>query len=261
AEEIFNSTWVRNDNDNHKFVLTNTPNTTPQIFDWTDVGQDTVAQFTDTLAGVIKGDSSAFGKVKSNTDGTGSVNGLLNNGDGTKALMNNGSYGDLPKYESWIMYPQTSSGLSAGSSIMAFSLGALADLLPAAANQSNILQLESIAVSDSTNDPPQKHWWATVRLYNTGAGSSHTLASSSAGEWRSDGTNLYFYETISNTNVCCGAVKAILFRHNSTKTYLTPSRVLTTYPSSTADTNFKTNAPLLTNQSLDTITTTTTILA
>ncbi|GBR74596.1 hypothetical protein NO1_1745, partial [Candidatus Termititenax aidoneus] len=92
AEEIFNSTWVRNDNDNHKFVLTNTPNTTPQIFDWTDVGQDTVTQFTDTLAGVIKGNSSAFGKIKSNSDGTGSVNGLLNSGDGTKALMDDGSY-------------------------------------------------------------------------------------------------------------------------------------------------------------------------
>ncbi|GBR75235.1 hypothetical protein NO1_2254 [Candidatus Termititenax aidoneus] len=98
AVEIFSSTWVRNDNDNHKFVLTNTPNTTPQIFDWTDVGQDTVAQFTDTLGGVIKGSATDFGKVKSNTDGTGSVNGLLNNGDGTKALLNNGTYGGMNNY-------------------------------------------------------------------------------------------------------------------------------------------------------------------
>ena len=98
AVEIFNSTWVRNDNDNHKFVLTNTPNSSPQIFDWADVGIDAVAQFTDTLAGVIKGDSTTFAAVKSKTDGTGSVNGLTNTGDGTKALMDNGSYDYTENY-------------------------------------------------------------------------------------------------------------------------------------------------------------------
>jgi hypothetical protein len=98
AVEIFNSTWVRNDNDNHKFVLTNTPTTNPQVFDWSDVGIDTVAQFTDTLSGVILGDSDTFGKVKSNSDGTGSVNGLDNTGDGTKALMDDGAYGYTLNY-------------------------------------------------------------------------------------------------------------------------------------------------------------------
>jgi hypothetical protein len=51
-----------------------------------------VAQFTDTLAGVIKGDAETFGAVKSNTDGTGSVNGLDDTGGGTKVLTDDGTY-------------------------------------------------------------------------------------------------------------------------------------------------------------------------
>jgi chemotaxis protein histidine kinase CheA len=56
AGDIFNNTWVRNtyNNSNHKWVLTNTPNTVPPVFVWIDVGQDVVAQATDTYAGVAK---------------------------------------------------------------------------------------------------------------------------------------------------------------------------------------------------------------
>ncbi|MDR3126291.1 MAG: tail fiber protein [Rickettsiales bacterium] len=66
AGEIFNSTWVRNDADNHRFVLTNTPDTAPAVYDWADVGIDTVAQATDELSGVAKLYNSASGQ---NTDG------------------------------------------------------------------------------------------------------------------------------------------------------------------------------------------------
>jgi hypothetical protein len=56
AGEIFNNTWVRNTyNDlNHKWILTNTPDTNPAVFSWADVGQDIVAQASDTFAGVAK---------------------------------------------------------------------------------------------------------------------------------------------------------------------------------------------------------------
>jgi hypothetical protein len=56
AAELFNNTWVRNTNGdtNHRWVLTNTPDTTPPVFTITDVGQDTVGQATDELAGVAK---------------------------------------------------------------------------------------------------------------------------------------------------------------------------------------------------------------
>jgi hypothetical protein len=56
AGEIFNNTWVRNtyDDENHKWVLTNTPDTDPAVFIWTDVGQDVVMGATDTYAGVAK---------------------------------------------------------------------------------------------------------------------------------------------------------------------------------------------------------------
>jgi hypothetical protein len=52
--EIFNATWVRNEFDQHRIVITNTPDTTPPVFDLADVGQDIVSMATDTLAGVVK---------------------------------------------------------------------------------------------------------------------------------------------------------------------------------------------------------------
>ncbi|MDR2905258.1 MAG: phage tail protein, partial [Helicobacteraceae bacterium] len=54
ASEIFNSTWVRNtyEEQNHRFVLTNTPNTDPIVFDWADVGADTVGIANENLAGL-----------------------------------------------------------------------------------------------------------------------------------------------------------------------------------------------------------------
>jgi hypothetical protein len=52
--EIFNSTAVHNLFDNHKWILTNTPNTNPHAFDIADVGEDIVGSATDTYAGVSK---------------------------------------------------------------------------------------------------------------------------------------------------------------------------------------------------------------
>jgi hypothetical protein len=56
AAEMFNNTWVRNtfENENHKWVLTNTPDTTPAVYIWTDVGQDVVGDATPDYAGVAK---------------------------------------------------------------------------------------------------------------------------------------------------------------------------------------------------------------
>jgi hypothetical protein len=67
ASEIFNNTWFRNtyQNKNHRFVITNTPNTTPPVFIVTDVGVDTVGQATDALAGIAK----LYNVLGTNTDG------------------------------------------------------------------------------------------------------------------------------------------------------------------------------------------------
>ena len=56
ASEIFNNTWVRNlyNGENHKWVLTNTQDTEPAVYIWTDVGQDVVMGATDAYAGVAK---------------------------------------------------------------------------------------------------------------------------------------------------------------------------------------------------------------
>jgi hypothetical protein len=56
AVEIFNATWVRNtyNGTNHRVVLTNTPDTSPPVFSWEDVGYDTVGVATAALAGLVK---------------------------------------------------------------------------------------------------------------------------------------------------------------------------------------------------------------
>lgn len=59
AAEIFNSTWVNNTYDDHRWQLTNTQNTTPKVFEWADVGRDIVAVATATTAGIVRvGDGS-----------------------------------------------------------------------------------------------------------------------------------------------------------------------------------------------------------
>lgn len=73
--EIFNGTRIKNAYNNHLWVLTNTPNTQPAIFEWVDNGLDTVMQATTTTLGVVKS-SEADLKVKVETDGTMSVNNL-----------------------------------------------------------------------------------------------------------------------------------------------------------------------------------------
>ena len=59
AAEIFNSTWVNNTYDDHRWQLTNTQNTTPKVFGWADVGRDIVSVATATTAGIVRvGDGS-----------------------------------------------------------------------------------------------------------------------------------------------------------------------------------------------------------
>ncbi|MDR2660255.1 MAG: hypothetical protein LBC27_09780 [Spirochaetaceae bacterium] len=69
AAEIFNNTRVRNkyNNENHKRVLTNTPDTDPAVYVWTDVGQDVVGTATSDYSGVAKLYNNYTGE---NTDGS-----------------------------------------------------------------------------------------------------------------------------------------------------------------------------------------------
>ncbi len=52
--ELFNGTRVKNLYDGDLWILTNTPNTTPAVFEWTNNGQDTVSIATEDVAGVVK---------------------------------------------------------------------------------------------------------------------------------------------------------------------------------------------------------------
>jgi hypothetical protein len=47
--ELFNSTWLRNNDNGHKYILTNTPGTSPAIFNWEDAGQDVISVIAVTL--------------------------------------------------------------------------------------------------------------------------------------------------------------------------------------------------------------------
>jgi len=51
---IFNATWVKNDFDGVEWQLVNTPDTTPKIFEWIDVGQPFISDATTGLAGVVQ---------------------------------------------------------------------------------------------------------------------------------------------------------------------------------------------------------------
>ncbi|MEZ3441536.1 hypothetical protein [Alistipes sp.] len=57
AAEIFNSTWTRNTDNGHRIVLNNTQDTDPAIYEWADVGVDTVNVATDTAAGIVLSDT------------------------------------------------------------------------------------------------------------------------------------------------------------------------------------------------------------
>jgi hypothetical protein len=75
AAEIFNSTWVRNDYDIHDWYLTNTPDTTPAVFDWADIGANNVALATNSTAGIVRGVAALDGGIAVALDGTMTVGG------------------------------------------------------------------------------------------------------------------------------------------------------------------------------------------
>lgn len=75
ALEVFNGTRVKNLFDNHIWILTNTPNTVPPVFEWADNGYDTVGIASTTVAGLVKG-SATNGGLTIASDGTAAVTGF-----------------------------------------------------------------------------------------------------------------------------------------------------------------------------------------
>ena len=76
-EEIFNGTRVTNLYNNHTWILNNTQDTDPVVFEWVDLGQSLVSVADDNTLGVVKGSNADF-KIKVLNDGTMSVNGIAN---------------------------------------------------------------------------------------------------------------------------------------------------------------------------------------
>lgn len=75
ADEIWNGTKITNLYDNHTWVLTNTPNTEPAIFEWSDIGFEFISVATTDRLGVVKGSTDDY-KVSIANDGTMSINNL-----------------------------------------------------------------------------------------------------------------------------------------------------------------------------------------
>lgn len=73
--KIFNSTRVKNLTDNHLWVLTNTPDSDPAVFEWSDQGIDTVSIATVDTLGIVK---SSNNDLEGNIDDLGkiTINGL-----------------------------------------------------------------------------------------------------------------------------------------------------------------------------------------
>jgi hypothetical protein len=73
--DIWNGTKVKNIYGGHTWILTNTQNTDPPVFEWTDQGTIDLSAFTNTAGGYIKGDAIREGYVNAQADYTGKVNG------------------------------------------------------------------------------------------------------------------------------------------------------------------------------------------
>jgi hypothetical protein len=68
AGEIFNSTWTRNTDNGHRVVLNNTQDTDPKVFEWADVGADTVNMATSATAGIVLSDEPSNEKAEFTVD-------------------------------------------------------------------------------------------------------------------------------------------------------------------------------------------------
>ena len=75
-DRIFNGTKIINDFDKHLWILTNTPDSTPTVFEWEDLGVEQKTSIaTDSLLGLIKGSTSDL-KGRVDVNGEISINGL-----------------------------------------------------------------------------------------------------------------------------------------------------------------------------------------
>ena len=73
--EIFNGTRVTNLFNNHTWILNNTQDTDPKVFEWVDLGQSLVSTATNDTLGVVKGSDEDL-KVSVDLNGVMSINGL-----------------------------------------------------------------------------------------------------------------------------------------------------------------------------------------
>ena len=73
--EIWNGTKVKNTFNGHTWVLTNTPDTIPAVFEWIDNGIDYINVATDLALGIVKGSTEEL-KISYDLFGEGTVNGL-----------------------------------------------------------------------------------------------------------------------------------------------------------------------------------------
>lgn len=79
--DIWNGTRVENKYNGHTWILNNTPDTNPAIFEWVDLGVSIVSTATNSTQGIVKGSSTSL-KVSVDNNGEMSVNDLsteLNN--------------------------------------------------------------------------------------------------------------------------------------------------------------------------------------
>lgn len=106
ASEIFDGTRVTNLYNNHTWILNNTPDTTPAVFEWVDLGQSIVSTATNNTQGVVQGSADNM-KVKVNADGTMEVNLTFDNtptANSDNPVKSGGVYSALGDKQDTIQY-------------------------------------------------------------------------------------------------------------------------------------------------------------
>lgn len=91
-DKIFNGTKIINDFDKHLWILTNTPDSTPAVFEWEDLGVEQKTSIaTDSLLGLIKGSTSDL-KGRVDVNGEISINGLQEKLDDKASLTEQNNF-------------------------------------------------------------------------------------------------------------------------------------------------------------------------
>ena len=156
--DIFNGTKITNLYDNHTWILTNTPDTDPAVFEWTDKGFEFISVATNSALGVVKGSLNDY-SVSVDINGEMTVNKLVDLASTVETNSSNIStlLSDVNTLQSDVSTLQTNvnGALSDISNLQSDVTNLLSDISTLQStvntNSSNISTLQSTVSTNSSN--------------------------------------------------------------------------------------------------------------